>query len=238
MAGENRQEPYLAKNPAGQMPALELDDGVVLAEILPICEYLEEIAPDPPLIGTNAEERAMTRMWTRRIDLNICEPMANGFRFAEGLRAVPEPHPLHPAGRRRPEGDRRGEARLARRPDRRPPVDRRRPLHAGRHPALRLPRVRRPGRPAARSGQQEPRRLDGPRRGPAQRGGERLAAASARRSGSASALPAMREGGAERVALPRRQSRSLEPRAALRSETVRTPVALTSGGRCLSHAER
>ena len=87
MAGENRQPPYATeKNPAGQMPALELDDGVVLAEILPICEYLEETHPSPPLIGTNAQERAVTRMWTRRIDLNICEPMANGFRFAEGLR--------------------------------------------------------------------------------------------------------------------------------------------------------
>ena len=86
MGGENRQDGYKAKNPAGQLPALELDDGVVLAEILPICEYLEETHPTPPLIGTNAEERAVTRMWARRIDLNICEPMANGFRFAEGLR--------------------------------------------------------------------------------------------------------------------------------------------------------
>src|SRR5262249_13182424 len=55
-------------------------------EILPICEYLEETSPNPPLIGTNAEERAITRMWTRRIDLNICEPMANGFRFSQGLQ--------------------------------------------------------------------------------------------------------------------------------------------------------
>ena len=86
MAGENRQDAHLARNPAGQMPALELDDGVFLAEIIPICEYLEEIQPSPPLIGTNAEERAITRMWTRRIDLNVCEPMANGFRFSTGLR--------------------------------------------------------------------------------------------------------------------------------------------------------
>jgi glutathione S-transferase len=86
MGGENRQPPYVAKNPAGQLPALELDDGVVLAEILPICEYLDETNPSPPLIGTNAEERAVTRMWTRRIDLNVCEPMANGFRFSDGLR--------------------------------------------------------------------------------------------------------------------------------------------------------
>ena len=86
MAGENRQQPYVAKNPAGQMPALELDNGVVLAEILPICEYLDEIHPNPPLIGTDPESRALTRMWTRRIDLNVCEPMANGFRFSQGLQ--------------------------------------------------------------------------------------------------------------------------------------------------------
>ena len=83
--GENRQPAYLAKNPHGTTPALELDDGDVLAEITAICEYIEELHPDPPLIGTTPEERAKTRMWVRRIDLNIVEPMANGFRYAEGL---------------------------------------------------------------------------------------------------------------------------------------------------------
>jgi len=85
MAGENRQPPYLEKNPAGQLPTLELEDGTALAEITVICEFLEETHPNPPLIGTNPKERAETRMWVRRIDLNICEPMANGFRYAEGL---------------------------------------------------------------------------------------------------------------------------------------------------------
>ena len=86
MAGENRQPAHLARNPNGQTPALELDDGVVLAEILPICEYLEEIHPNPPLVGANPEERAVTRMWARRIDLAIIEPLTNGFRFSDGLR--------------------------------------------------------------------------------------------------------------------------------------------------------
>jgi glutathione S-transferase len=85
MGGENRREAYLAKNPSGQLPALELEDGTVLAEITAICEYLDEKHPGGSLIGTTAEERAETRMWVRRVDLNICEPMANGFRFAEGL---------------------------------------------------------------------------------------------------------------------------------------------------------
>ena len=84
---ENRREPYLKVNPSGQCPALEMDDGTVLAEITAICEYLDEKNKNTPsLIGDTAEERAKTRMWTRRIDLNICEPGANGFRFAEGLK--------------------------------------------------------------------------------------------------------------------------------------------------------
>jgi len=84
--GENRREPYnTGVNIAGQTPALELDDGGVVTEITAICEYLEERQPSPPLIGTTAEERAATRMWTRRVDIKICEPMANGFRYAEGL---------------------------------------------------------------------------------------------------------------------------------------------------------
>lgn len=85
MAAENRRPPYTDKNPAGQLPCLELDDGSFLAEILPICEYLEEKHPTPALIGGTPEERAVTRMWTRRIDLNIIEPMTSGFRYGEGL---------------------------------------------------------------------------------------------------------------------------------------------------------
>lgn len=84
--GENRRAPYISDvNPAGQTPALQLDDGSVLTEVTAICEYLDERFPEPALIGTTAEERAATRMWTRRVDLKICEPLTNGFRFAEGL---------------------------------------------------------------------------------------------------------------------------------------------------------
>jgi glutathione S-transferase len=85
MAGENRQNSYKVKNPAGQTPALELDDGVVICEITAICEYLDEIGSGPSLIGDTPEERAVTRMWTRRVDINICEPLTNGFRFSAGL---------------------------------------------------------------------------------------------------------------------------------------------------------
>jgi glutathione S-transferase len=84
--GENRQEEHLKRNPHGQMPTLELDDGSYLSEITAICEYLEEKNPRPAMIGSTAEERAECRMWARRVDLNICEPLANGYRFGEALK--------------------------------------------------------------------------------------------------------------------------------------------------------
>ena len=97
MGGENRQDSYLKKNPSGQLPALELDDGSFLAEITVICEYLDEMNGHTDLIGTNPQERAETKMWTRRIDLQILEPLTNGFRYAEGydlfkdrLHLIPE----------------------------------------------------------------------------------------------------------------------------------------------------
>jgi glutathione S-transferase len=84
--GENREADHLKRNPHGQMPTLELDDGSYLSEITAICEYLEEKTPKPAMIGSTPEERAECRMWTRRVDLNIAEPLANGYRFGEGLK--------------------------------------------------------------------------------------------------------------------------------------------------------
>ena len=85
MTGANRQQPYLAKNPAGQVPALELDSGLVICETVAICEYLEELKPSPPLIGADPAQRAETRMWVRRVEWKVTQPLADGFRFGEGL---------------------------------------------------------------------------------------------------------------------------------------------------------
>ena len=51
-AGENRQDPYLGTNPAGQSPCLVLDDGSVVTEITAICEYLDEKFPGEPMMGS------------------------------------------------------------------------------------------------------------------------------------------------------------------------------------------
>ena len=97
MAGENRQQDHLTRNPSGQMPTLELDNGDFISEITVICDFLDEQQGYTDLIGKTPEDRAETRMWTRRIDLQIVEPLTNGFRFSEGhdffkdrLRLIPQ----------------------------------------------------------------------------------------------------------------------------------------------------
>lgn len=97
MGGENRKEAHLRRNPSGQCPALETDDGNFIAEITAICEYLDELSSQGSLIGETPKERAETRMWVRRIDLQIIEPLTNGFRYSEGydlfkdrLRLIPQ----------------------------------------------------------------------------------------------------------------------------------------------------
>lgn len=84
-AGENRAPAFLALNPAGQTPALRCTDGSVLAEAVAIAEYLEELHPQPPLIGSTPLERAVTRQWWRRVELNVTEFIHNAYHYAEGL---------------------------------------------------------------------------------------------------------------------------------------------------------
>ena len=97
MKAENRRPPYTDRNPGGQLPALELDNGQCIGETVAIWEYLEEKHPAPALIGSNAEERAEARQWQRRVELNITEHLYNGFRYSEGaqlfkdrIRILPE----------------------------------------------------------------------------------------------------------------------------------------------------
>jgi pyruvate dehydrogenase E1 component alpha subunit len=84
IAGENRRPDYLAKNPAGHTPALELDDGTVIAESLAIAEYLDERLGPTELLGDMAEARAATRMMARMVDQLVVVPMTIAFRGAEG----------------------------------------------------------------------------------------------------------------------------------------------------------
>lgn len=85
LGAANRRPPYTDRNPGGQMPALELDDGTCIGETVAICEYLEDRHPAPALVGATPEEKAETRMWQRRVELNITEHLYNAFRYSVGI---------------------------------------------------------------------------------------------------------------------------------------------------------
>ena len=114
LKGDNRKPPYTDRNPGGQVPALELDNGKCIGETVAIWEYLEEKHPTPALIGANAEERAEARMWQRRVEMQITEHLYNGFRYSEGLPVFTRSHALYPRGGSRAQGNRAGQAQVAR----------------------------------------------------------------------------------------------------------------------------
>ena len=68
---EHHSPAYLKINPNGVVPALILDDGRSLYESGTICEYLDEVHPDPPLRPSDPYQRAVMRNWIRHVDGSI-----------------------------------------------------------------------------------------------------------------------------------------------------------------------
>lgn len=73
---EHKSEDFLQKNPAGLVPALELEDGAVLTQSLAIIEYLDELHPQPPLLPAGAFARAEARALAQMIALEV-HPLNN-----------------------------------------------------------------------------------------------------------------------------------------------------------------
>lgn len=91
-ANAHRDAAFLAKNPMGRVPALELDDGRVLSETRAICTYLEGLHPQPNLMGVDFDERAFIEMTDRRIELHLFFGAANCIRHTHpGLAALEQP---------------------------------------------------------------------------------------------------------------------------------------------------
>ncbi|MCU1276784.1 MAG: glutathione S-transferase family protein [bacterium] len=93
--GANRAPAFLAKNPAGRVPVLELDDGRTLTESDAIIEYLEELHPEPPLLGRDAWQRAKTREAERVVELGMLVPLYTIFKhthesYAGKLQQAPD----------------------------------------------------------------------------------------------------------------------------------------------------
>jgi maleylacetoacetate isomerase len=81
--GEQRRADYLALNPQGLVPALD-HDGTLVTQSLAICEYLEEICPEPRLLPGNAAARAQVRAMALAIACDV-HPL-NNLRVLQYLR--------------------------------------------------------------------------------------------------------------------------------------------------------
>ncbi|MEN8183707.1 MAG: glutathione S-transferase family protein [Myxococcota bacterium] len=75
-AGEQKRPEHLARNSFGALPVLELEDGTHLSESLAIIEYLEELHPDPPMIGATPLERARVRELERIAEIGVLHRVA------------------------------------------------------------------------------------------------------------------------------------------------------------------
>ena len=74
-AREQKSPEFMALNPRGQTPALQLDDGMVIAESIAICRYLEALHPAPSLFGATPAALGTIEMWCRRIEMVVMEPV-------------------------------------------------------------------------------------------------------------------------------------------------------------------
>jgi glutathione S-transferase len=80
--GEHKQPEFLAKNPGGAVPLLELDDGTCIAECTAITEYFDHLTGEPTLTGKNATDRGVIHMMQRRVEANLLDAIANYFHHA------------------------------------------------------------------------------------------------------------------------------------------------------------
>jgi len=93
--GEQFTDAFRAINPDCTVPVLQLDDGSVVTDIVTICAYIEELHPEPALIGTTPEERAVVMSLTRQIERDGLFAAMDAFRnWTRGFkgRALPGRH--------------------------------------------------------------------------------------------------------------------------------------------------
>jgi glutathione S-transferase len=82
IAAEHKQPAFLAKNPAGVVPVLELDDGTLISESTAITEYLDNLDGRPVLTGSTPRERALIHMMQRRAEAFVVDPVGQYFHHA------------------------------------------------------------------------------------------------------------------------------------------------------------
>ena len=91
---EQKTPDHLKRNRLGKLPVLETEDGVYLTESLAIIEYLEELVPEPPMIGATPFERARTRELERIIEIGLLRPIAEIVHATQSPLGLPPNPPI------------------------------------------------------------------------------------------------------------------------------------------------
>jgi glutathione S-transferase len=109
IGAQQKSDAYLAKNPIGKIPLLELDDGTVISESTAITEYLDNLDGDPLLTGKTPREKGLIHMMQRRVEQLVMEPIDDYFHYGtRGLGAALTPWRMPEWEGRKEWGERRG----------------------------------------------------------------------------------------------------------------------------------
>ena len=109
IGAEQKSDAYLAKNPIGKIPLLELDDGTVISESTAITENLDNLDGKPLLTGRTPREKGLIHMMQRRVEQLVLEPLDDYFHYGtRGLGAALTPWRMPEWEGRKEWGERRG----------------------------------------------------------------------------------------------------------------------------------
>lgn len=114
VAAEQKHPRFLAMNPIGKIPVLELEDGLAISESTAITEYLDNLDGDPKLTGGSPREKAVIHMMQRRVEMMVLEPLDDFFHYGTpGLGRTLAPYRMPEWEGRRDWGQRRSKTALS-----------------------------------------------------------------------------------------------------------------------------
>jgi glutathione S-transferase len=117
IAAEQKQPGFLAMNPIGKIPVLELDDGTIISESTAITEYLDNLDGNPILTGTTPREKGLVHMMQRRAEMMLIDAVDDYFHYGTpGLGAALRPWRMPDWSGAREWGQRRGAYAVANMP--------------------------------------------------------------------------------------------------------------------------
>ncbi len=113
ISAEQKTPGFLAKNPLGKIPLLELADGLIISESTAITEYLDHLDGNPTLTGATPRARALIHMMQRRVEILVTEAIDDFFHYGTpGLGSALAPWRMPEWSGRQEWGIRRGDAAL------------------------------------------------------------------------------------------------------------------------------